>query len=202
MTFGMNEGLLSIARNTQRGGYTRPSPRRAAARAFVRNIGVAITLLAAAGTRAGPSNLAPTGSAKSTARKWYGWQILLTDAVAAGSFAAAWVKKDWDWFGAGMAMFVLGGPTVHAFHEPNNIRASAQLRLETLAGGATLAGGFREAADLSVVPCLWIIAGATAVGSAIDIIGASHEVSITSITPQVTWSQRSPALIMTTSLTF
>ncbi len=131
--------------------------------------------------------------------QWYGWKVIITDSLAAGCFALAWYKKDWAWFGGGMTMFLFGGPTVHAFHEPDHIRASAQIRLETLAGGAALAGGLHERAGLSLGPSLWIIAGAVAIGSVSDIIGSSRTFPIT---PGVAWLAHNPVLTLSTAVQF
>lgn len=98
-----------------------------------------------------------------------------------------------------MAMFLLGGPSVHAVHEPNNIPGSAKIRLETLAGGATVAGGFNQGTGLSLASSLWIIAGAAAAGSVIDIIGASREFAVT---PGVAWSHQNPVLTISTTMEF
>lgn len=85
-------------------------------------------------------------------RPWYGWQIALVDAAGVGAFVVmqeAVQNRDLNaarsaaapWLAAGLALYVLGGATVHSAH--GNGRGAARsllLRIILPLGGGLLLG--------------------------------------------------------------
>jgi len=67
-------------------------------------------------------------------RRWYGWQIILTDGAALVSLAA--VSESSAWGDLALGLYVAGGPIVHLAHENGSQAAgSVGLRLLAPAGG-------------------------------------------------------------------
>jgi hypothetical protein len=70
-------------------------------------------------------------------RRWYGWQIILTDGAALASLAA--FSDGNGWADLALALYLGGGPVVHLAHQ-NPAQAGGSLGLRVLAplGGALM----------------------------------------------------------------
>ena len=97
---------------------------------------ISILFIALAGTTAGhaepvpdtlrlpPTEEASAARAPSVERRWYGWQIMLTDVAAIGLLATSLMAREdgsaghlsESLEGAGMGAWLLGGPTIHLAH--------------------------------------------------------------------------------------
>jgi hypothetical protein len=86
-----------------------------------------------------PPPPAPPVSRVEPERRWYGWQIMLTDGAALVSVSAAAHGSGWG--DLALALYLVGGPVVHFAHE-NVAKGGASLALRVVAplGGALLGG--------------------------------------------------------------
>ena len=57
---------------------------------------------------------APPTHREELLRRWYGWQILLSDGAAIASFVAASNGPGWAY--VGLSLYAGGGPIIHAAH--------------------------------------------------------------------------------------
>jgi hypothetical protein len=131
------------------------------------------------------------------ARKWYGWQIAVSDAAAISSIAAGLMSDDRDVALAGAGLFVLAPPVLHAAHGNSGYgAASFSLRLGAPVAGLTLgylllgATGSGDFAEVNGAAMGLIIGSATALGvSILDIVVLAHErrkISGLTLAPRVT----------------
>jgi hypothetical protein len=73
-------------------------------------------------------------------RRWYGWQIILTDAAALAPVAL--ISNGGDWGALALGLYLGGGPVVHGAHESGAKAAgSLGLRIIGVLGGALVGLG-------------------------------------------------------------
>lgn len=73
-------------------------------------------------------------------RRWYGWQIILTDAAALAPVAL--ISNGGDWGALALGLYLGGGPVVHGAHESGAKAAgSLGLRIVGVLGGALVGLG-------------------------------------------------------------
>jgi hypothetical protein len=82
---------------------------------------------------------APPAHRDEPERRWYGWQILLTDGAALASIGLA--SNGSGWGDLALALYLGGGPVVHFAHE-NGAKGLGSLGLRVVAPvGSALVGG-------------------------------------------------------------
>jgi hypothetical protein len=64
-----------------------------------------------------------------TEQHWYGWQILAADGVATAFMIGGFDRSSSTMFTAGVTVYVLGGPIVHAAHDRWGVAALSLLGL-------------------------------------------------------------------------
>jgi hypothetical protein len=117
-----------------------------------------------------------TERAENPGRRWYGWQIIFTDAAAIASLSAA--GKDSGWGDLAVALYLAGGPAVHFAHG-NGTKALGSFGIRVLVpvGGAgvgaavgAIAGGNNDCGGGFCFPPALVGA---AVGFGVGLIAAS-----------------------------
>jgi hypothetical protein len=117
------------------------------------------------------------------ARRWYGWQIAISDLLAVSAVSGGIAKDDGPVTFAGLGLFVFAPALLHLAHGNSGYgAASFSVRLGApVAGGALgyLAGGLAGRDDFANVRGLgWglILGAVTAIGfSVFDIVVLAHE---------------------------
>jgi hypothetical protein len=109
-------------------------------------------------------------------RRWYGWQILLTDGAAVASVAAS--GQGVGWSAVSSALYLGGGPVVHFVH--GNVAkgfGSLGIRVGIPLGGALLGGAIGLVAwgsnGCGDSLCLFSPQGGAIVGAGIGLIATS-----------------------------
>lgn len=103
-------------------------------------------------------------------REWYGWQTALVDVAAASLFVAGAVADQDLPSGIGSALFVAGGPAIHAGHsQMGQALASLGLRVVLPLLGSLVAIAAGERSD-------WGLLGGAVPASAFDVIALSWRV--------------------------
>jgi hypothetical protein len=102
-------------------------------------------------------------------RRWYGWQILLSDGAAIASFVASSNGPGWTYFG--LSLYAGGGPIIHAAHgSGEKVAGSLGLRLGIPLGGALLGAGIGAATGSGNPNCAFFCPSPSLIGAAVGVL--------------------------------
>jgi hypothetical protein len=153
-----------------------------------RGLAVAVAMALALGTAPARAEepavpeAAPAGASDVRGGRWYGWQVLLSDAAVFGLYGVAAKEGDGGPAVIGTAGFLVGAPLVHAAnHQRANTCWSLGLRLAMPVAGflVGLAYGAGEP-DRGTIPASLVYGpiyalGGMAAASVIDVLFVSYE---------------------------
>lgn len=158
-------------------------------------LGLALTAVAPLARAEEPRAAVATAPEPQAQTNWYGWQILLADALSVGLVYAGGTHDQGAVVVAGLGAYGLGGPVVHLGHGRDGLAvASIGLR-----GGLPILGGvigfFADTSSLTRAAgiAIGVIAGA-ATASALDISLLAREAVPVAKQPAVSAFSVTPAL--------
>jgi hypothetical protein len=115
-------------------------------------------------------------------RRWYGWQIILTDSAAIVSVGIAQAPNRNGWGDLAAVLYLGGGPVVHLSHENFGYGAgSLGLRVGLPLGGALLGAILGAATGGSNPDCSWFCPSPSLIGAGVGILVGMLAASVVDI---------------------